>query len=859
MTAPSNTGYETIPGEEPLELSRQSSSDNGVNDNNGDDNGTDNGRRGRKNLGHIAAMCASAALLLLLAFLGGRKSSSSYSTANKSTASSPKKSQDELIYESVPNRLCEIYATNSDQNVRIIQTSLGEPSKQWAEVACIHHPSSSSPPSSHNENGGYARPSAIINVDFDDSPFEEREPILGFGGAFTEAAALNFWSLNDAGRDVAMELLFGRGGLGYSLGRTHINSCDFSIESYSFDDTDGDFNLTNFDTNVQHDLDSGMVDMMLFAIRIAKESFPKEAVEYGMRIVASPWSPPAWMKAPTWEDEEGALHAEKMTGSALPTCIRDGVGNNSKYAKSWALFFSKFISAYANHGIDFYGITPQNEPEFPAPWDACAYDPASEGDFIANHLGPTLAKSHPNTKILMFDHNKDHVVQWAQMLLDSDHPASKYIDGSAIHWYAGGMDRLLDGAQGNPNMHRMVSELDVMNVDKSHILLGSEACHCPSTGYAGGNLNIAWARATRNAHTILADLAAGSNGFIEWNLILDSVGGPNHLGNMCDSPILAVPHRALGAVDIPDQLFFEHAGHPFGEVHGDHKTREELNSEGFPAKFLDLGIAVQPMYYYVGHITRFVRPGSRAVHALVDESSPDGPKSRTFRPQEQDVPGGGINDLARNGIEATLWPCEGSTRQEWLLNEEKQLQVFGHDWLGVPTTSCLGKVADKDMGGLMLTTCNMNESGSSGLFEVVPIPEKHRVNIVLKNSKVDSKKSCLVAQPLMNNGGAYGPRGGAQVNIGSCGHSWAEWIFDPSTGEIYSTVFDKFGGEVCLTTGWPFLQVGAFDTSATGETAKAAVILNEAGESANYVFKNKGKTLLTGSIPPHSIQTISFD
>mmetsp|Transcript_17423 Transcript_17423/g.31526 ORF Transcript_17423/g.31526 Transcript_17423/m.31526 type:complete len:114 (+) Transcript_17423:1710-2051(+) len=87
----------------------------------------------------------------------------------------------------------------------------------------------------------------------------------------------------------------------------------------------------------------------------------------------------------------------------------------------------------------------------------------------------------------------------------------------------------------------------------------------------------------------------------------------------------------------------------------------------------------------------------------------------------------------------------------------------------------------------------------------------------------------------------------------------AEWIFDPSTGEIYSTVFDKFGGEVCLTTGWPCLQVGAFDTSATGETAKAAVILNEAGESANYVFKNKGKTLLTGSIPPHSIQTISFD
>ncbi len=97
------------------------------------------------------------------------------------------------------------------------------------------------------------------------------------------------------------------------------------------------------------------------------------------------------------------------------------------------------------------------------------------------------------------------------------------------------------------------------------------------------------------------------------------------------------------------------------------------------------------------------------------------------------------------------------------------------------------------------------------------------------------------------------------MNIGGCDEPWAQWIFDPSTGEIYSTVFNEFGGEVCLTTGWPFLQVGAFDTSATGKTAKAAIILNEAGEAANYVFKNKEKILLTASIPPKSIQTLELD
>lgn len=151
--------------------------------------------------------------------------------------------------------------------------------------------------------------------------------------------------------------------------------------------------------------------------------------------------------------------------------------NDQDLMNSCRLLIDIFYLIDSNHGIDFYGVTIQNEPEFPAPWEACAIDISSEGEFIANHLGPTLAESHPDTKILIFDHNKDHMVTWAQHLLNSDHPASKYIDGTAHHWYAGGMDRLLDGAQGAPNMHRMLSELDVMEVDKDHILLNSEACH----------------------------------------------------------------------------------------------------------------------------------------------------------------------------------------------------------------------------------------------------------------------------------------------------------------------------------------------------------------------------------------------
>lgn len=81
-----------------------------------------------------------------------------------------------------------------------------------------------------------------------------------------------------------------------------------------------------------------------------------------------------------------------------------------------------------------------------APWEACAYNPDNQAEFIANHLGPRLHEDHPDVKLLIFDHNKDHAVAWGGNILDKNNPASAYVDGTAIHWYAGGMDRLLDGA-----------------------------------------------------------------------------------------------------------------------------------------------------------------------------------------------------------------------------------------------------------------------------------------------------------------------------------------------------------------------------------------------------------------------------
>ena len=243
------------------------------------------------------------------------------------------------------------------------------------------------------------------------------------------------------------------------------------------------------------------------------------------------------------------------------------------------------------------------------------------------------------------------------------------------------------------------------------------------------------------------------------------MGGPNHLGNICDSPILAAPYRAIDAENIPEVQDWEHVDFSsrFGSVIGNGRTREELNALGNPAKFLDVGLIVQPMYFYLGHITRYVRPGSKPVQALVDDTDDD--ESWVFRVNSTAVAGGGINTLARNGIELTMWPCEGSTRQQFKFNSKGQFQVFGHDWLGNPTSSCLSNTVDKDFLTLTLVDCDHG----AGDFDIVHLDDGDGVQIVLTNGTQVLESSCLMINPLPNDGGAYGSsRGGAPVAIGDC-------------------------------------------------------------------------------------------
>jgi glucosylceramidase len=247
------------------------------------------------------------------------------------------------------------------------------------------------------------------------------QKVLGFGGAFTEASAHNFFQLPKDIQDKVLELYFGPNGIGLTMGRIHINSCDFSLSSYDFDSVPGDVDLAFFDDEVTHD----SLEIIPF-IQAAIERAGRQ-----IDLVASPWSPPGWMKVPrtqTGSNNKSPLHSYKeMLGSAEPR----GLSSDPRIQLAWARYISRFISAYRSKGIDIWALTPQNEPEFAAPWEACLYNSSAELQFIEDYLGPVLRSDHPELKLLAFDHNKDHLRQWAEFMLAND--KMKYIDGFAFH------------------------------------------------------------------------------------------------------------------------------------------------------------------------------------------------------------------------------------------------------------------------------------------------------------------------------------------------------------------------------------------------------------------------------------------
>jgi glucosylceramidase len=339
------------------------------------------------------------------------------------------------------------------------------------------------------------------------------QEITGFGGAFTESAATVFATLDEGVQEQVLEQYFGATGLGFTLGRVHINSCDFSTGSYSFDDTPNDWNLTNFDTSVGRDSEK-LIPLIQRAMRKVA------ANNQQLKLLASPWSPPAWMKSNGEMD-----HSD-----------RPGLRPECRWA--WAKYFPKWISAYAAQNVPIWAITIQNEPEADQTWESCVYTAAEEAEFLGNFLGPLMRDAYPNIKIFVHDHNKDHIVEFANAVSQHQN-ASRYFDGVAFHWYSG------DFFENVADVHEQYPQA---------VLLASEATYEISHFQPPGSQtpNGGWVLGEGYAHDMIGDLNAGATGWIDWNLMLDGAGGPNHVGNMCEAPLIVKD----GNVNQHEQYWF---------------------------------------------------------------------------------------------------------------------------------------------------------------------------------------------------------------------------------------------------------------------------------------------------------------
>lgn len=347
-------------------------------------------------------------------------------------------------------------------------------------------------------------------------PDVKEQEIEGFGGAFTEAAAHSYAALSEAGKNIVMSGYYSDQGLRYNMGRIPIHSCDFSLGNYTYIE-EGDKELKTF--RVDHD-EKEILPMLNQAVKQASGK---------VDFLCAPWSPPAFMK-----DNQDMNHG----GSLL-----------EEYKESWAAYFVRFIQEYQKRGISFRYVNVQNEPQAVQTWDSCIYSAAEEGDFVVRYLAPAFRKAGlDDVGIFIWDHNKEGFYQRVRDTFQVK-GCREQVMGASIHWYTG------DHFDAVRAVRKAYPELKIFF---------TEGCVEYSRFADTGEVQ----KAEMYAHDMLGNLKAGCHAILDWNLLLDENGGPNHVGNFCAAPMMC---------------------------------------DG------DGGVEKRLSYYYIGHFSRYIQRGARQI------------------------------------------------------------------------------------------------------------------------------------------------------------------------------------------------------------------------------------------------------
>lgn len=397
-------------------------------------------------------------------------------------------------------------------------------------------------------------------------PKKEFQKYYGFGASFTESSAWNLATIPVKSRKQVLTKLFSpTEGAGFTLTRTHINSSDYSNTHYTYIE-EGDEDLSTFSLNEDLKGFSGDENEQVKGIELIEPKYDLipmilEASSIpgaDFKIIASPWSPPSWMK--TGE-------TSKMTNGTL----------RPKYYGLWAKYLSKYVSAYAKQGINIWAITPQNEPlhYHDAQWDSNGFTPEQARDFLKNHLGPQLVKDgllnlndlESGLRVLLYDHNKSEMNNYVAPTYQ-DPEASKYAWGTAFHWYTNSelkennwyAAELAKLQKNWPNKAMIHSESSIDIDSKDPIGQYWRA----STDYAGTFVPF-----ETYAYDIITDLNHGTQGYVEWCSILSHKGQPNPYNNFNSAPVLINP--------LTDEVIYT------------------------------------PLYYLISHFSKFIRPGAHRI------------------------------------------------------------------------------------------------------------------------------------------------------------------------------------------------------------------------------------------------------
>ena len=424
-----------------------------------------------------------------------------------------------------------------------------------------------------------------------------KQTIVGIGSSFTESSAFVLAHLQPDTRSQVMNRIFAEDGANFSLTRTPIGSTDFSVVGkYSYASVPGDKQLEHF--SIEPDKDGfaasqypGIRDSGFDLLPMIKEAMAIKSrqTDKHLRIVASAWTAPPWMKdIEDWYIPGTQENNYQGTGGSL----------KPEYVQTYADYIARYLDAYRDEGVSIWGVTPVNEPHGNSGfWESMHFTPATQNDFIRQHLGPTLqAAGQGDVKVLIYDQNPDDLEHWADEIF-GDPETAAYVHGAAVHWYSSTFkvhEDVLD------LVHEKFPAFSIIHTEGTIDDLGKDApggvldpVGFKESGWFDNDdfwwnenatdwaYTATWAPNVedhpiytpvhRYARNIIVSLNHWMDGWIDWNVVLDRNGGPNHVGNFCGAPIMIDTETG--------QIYYT------------------------------------PIYYVLAQFSRTIRPGDKAVQA----------------------------------------------------------------------------------------------------------------------------------------------------------------------------------------------------------------------------------------------------